>query len=146
MCCSFFWRKWWWKEFFRKYEFHILWPAIIKKPEFKTVDKLLSTKGEKKNKPEGHNIIIKTKNHKFSWDLFIMSVDCSSSFWAFFTVIPIQLQQLMHYIFSNRCLQSMFGVKHFREVAALRNTNRSCSPSCHAASQLHAVSLHEGMS
>jgi hypothetical protein len=37
-------------------------------------------KGRKKDKPEGFNIIIETKNYKFSWDLFIMSVDCGSSF------------------------------------------------------------------
>ena len=36
-------------------------------------------KGRKKNKPEGFNIIMET-NYKFSWDLFIMSVHCSSSF------------------------------------------------------------------
>jgi hypothetical protein len=75
-----FWRKRGWKEFFSKYKLHILWPAIKKKPEFRTVGRILSTKGRKKDKPEGFNIIIETKNYKFSWDLFIMSVDCGSSF------------------------------------------------------------------
>jgi hypothetical protein len=37
-------------------------------------------KREKKDRPEGFNIIIETKNYKFRWDLFVMSVDCANSF------------------------------------------------------------------
>lgn len=74
-----FWRKRGWKEFFSKYKLHILWTAI-KKGRIQNCGQDPIYKGRKKDKPEGFNIIIETKNYKFSWDLFIMSVDCGSSF------------------------------------------------------------------
>ena len=96
------------------------------------------------NKPERFTIFVKTENNKFSWDLFIVSINWRGSFGAFLTVISIQVQQLMHYILSDRYLENV-SVRHHRETA-VQNNNNTCSPFCHVASLLLVISTQKEMS